>query len=39
MTRNQQDKNHKKHKHMEIKPHATKPMITEEIKEEIKKYL
>ena len=37
MTGNQQqEKNYKKHKHVETKQHATKqPMVTEEIKEEI----
>ena len=37
---NYKKKNCKNHKHVEAKPYATKqPMITEEIKEEIKKYL
>ena len=41
MTGNQQqEKNCKKHKHVETKQHATKQQwITEEIKEQIKKYL
>ena len=40
MTRNQQqEKNCKKHKHVETKQHAKHQWITEEIKEEIKKYL